>query len=119
MTGVYNVSLPQQAVLDIDGREVTTYKNKNTDLLHVGGLVSIPKPNGESEGVKLGVIDDLDIPYCSTRAELIPAIPARTLKNDESLCVQTNEGRWALVQVAFPRSTQLLKLRVGFLKESP
>ncbi|WHM41543.1 hypothetical protein [Streptomyces sp. BPTC-684] len=119
MTGVYSVSLPTQGTLDIDGRVVTAYANRSTDIVHIAGFVSKYPVNSKlDEGSKIGIIDDSDIPHCSTRAEFTTGVIIRSL-NGESICVQTNEGRWALVQVAFPRSSDLLKLRVGFLKNSP
>ncbi|MFD7667251.1 hypothetical protein [Streptomyces sp. NPDC059788] len=118
MTDIYNVSLPHQGALDVDGRAVTAYANKDTDITHLAGLVSKhPLKSGSDTGSKIGVINDADIPYCSTRAEFFAGLlRAASLKHDESLCVRTNEGRWALVQIAFPRSNYLLKLRIGFLK---
>ncbi|WFB09363.1 hypothetical protein LRS74_21690 [Streptomyces sp. LX-29] len=115
MTGVYDIDVPNAHYLDVDGEAISNVPGPAHDLYYSTGWLA------PSSGVKLGVIDDANVPKCSTRARLQQgSLYMNMMKPDQSLCVHTSEGRWTLLQGQFlPEGSAYagtVRFHVGYLK---
>ncbi|MGA5527483.1 MULTISPECIES: hypothetical protein [Streptomyces] len=53
-----------------------------------------------SAPVEMGVIDEANIPNCSTFSErTTETVNLRYVESGQSLCIRTSEGRWVLARI--------------------
>lgn len=127
LTDVYEISISTDNTIDIDTHALNAPRRQDNEFILYGTFVSKVDLNGSyfNQDVKLGLIDDKDIPQCATRARLVSEQMegldlATEGGSDASLCVLTSEKKWAVVQVVDQRqSGELLStliLRIGFVK---
>ncbi|MGI5380535.1 hypothetical protein ACQEV2_41245 [Streptomyces sp. CA-251387] len=80
--------------MDVDGKAITNQYGNADDIYFFSGYFTFSAP------VQMGVIDNVNIPACSTLSERADeTVDLRQVEKTQSLCIQTGEGRWVLARV--------------------
>ncbi|MCC9711748.1 hypothetical protein E4N62_44990 [Streptomyces sp. MNU76] len=87
----YDLKIPHDHYVDVDGKAITNQSGNADDVYFFSGYFSFSAP------VQMGVIENANIPACSTLSERADeTVDLRNVKTTQSLCIQTDEGQWVL-----------------------
>lgn len=92
----YDLAIPHGHYVDLDGQAINNQSSGADDIYFFSGFVNFPAP------VEMGIIENANIDYCSTRSQRVPrgeALDLRSVKTTQSICVRTGAGRWAVARV--------------------
>ncbi|MFJ3505688.1 hypothetical protein [Streptomyces sp. NPDC090135] len=128
LTGIYEITVSDGNTLDIDTQSLNAPNRQDNELLlHYGTLLTTTDAVGRplNQDVRLGLIDDKDVPRCAQRARLVRpqdiGLDLLQSRADVSVCVFTSQKRWAVLQPSAEQTTDgraptEVNFRVGFVK---
>ncbi|MGW1490806.1 hypothetical protein [Streptomyces sp. NPDC002402] len=123
MTDIYDIKVPHQHYLDIDGQAVSDKPSRRHEFVFYSGWVQTSSADSDqgTAYAEIGVIDDSEVPKCEARSQRKDGILYfGWMEADQSVCVRTSENRWALVQVASADEAigGSVVLHIGYLKSA-
>ncbi|MFB7470065.1 hypothetical protein [Kitasatospora sp. NPDC056184] len=117
LTGIADITVGDDNLLELDTMAVVPSGTPGADLrLDSGRLFHGAREKLDDQGI--GIIDNADIPNCSTRTQLVEGkVDLDALPGDQSICVKTSQGRWVLLRIAARRPKSAYTFHVGFTGE--